>query len=197
MADSKSIDPNSTGKAQISALPESETSMSSFNLFGPITKDDIRVGYISTERGYVQAVSVCEANSHAKKNPGQVFIFKPDRKTVEFLNINQVNKLSEDPGLAKKARSCPEGLNMNGIPSPVSVRFMGGGGIGVVGNPIISESGQVMAVHLVNGGYGYQYPPVVQVHDDSGVGAGAVITVGVGTTFSKVEYYTDKEDFEE
>ena len=71
-----------------------------FNIFQETSKCDIRVGYISTERGYVQGVSICEANSHAKNSPGQVFIFKPDRETVEFLNINEVYKLSEDPGLA-------------------------------------------------------------------------------------------------
>ena len=55
-----------------------------FNLFGAITKNDIRVGYISTERGYVQGVDICAANLHAKKNPGETFIYKPDRKKVNF-----------------------------------------------------------------------------------------------------------------
>ena len=170
---------------------------STFNLFGPITKNDVRVGYISTDRGYVQGVSVCDANSHAKKNPGQTFIHKPNRKTVNFLNINEVNKLGDDPGLANKDTSCPEGLDMNAEPAPVSARFMGGGGIGAVGNPVISPSGQIMALHLVNGGFGYKYPPIVHIHDESGIGAGALVTVGVGTTFSDVQYFTDKEDFEE
>ena len=168
-----------------------------FNLFGPITKDDIKVGYISTDRGYVQGVGVCQANSHAKRNPGETFIYKPSRDKVEFLNINQVNKLSEDPNFANKDTSCPDGLKMDAEPEPVSVRFSGGGGVGVVGNPVVSEKGQLMAVHLVNGGFGYQYPPIVNIHDDSGIGAGAIVKVGVGTTFSEVQYYTDKEDFEE
>ena len=77
-------------------------SKSSFDLFGGITKQDVRVGYISTDRGYITGVNVCEANSHAKRNPGETFIYKPDRKTVEFLNINQVNKLGEDPQEANK-----------------------------------------------------------------------------------------------
>ena len=168
-----------------------------FNLFGPISKADVKVGYISTERGYIQGVGVCEANSYAKRNPGETFIYKPDRKTVEFLNINEVNKLAEDPNIAKKDKSCPDGLNMAGTSSGPKVVFMGGGGIGAVANPVISESGQVMAIHMVNGGFGYQYPPIVEIHDDTGIGAGSVVSVGVGTTYSKVEYYTDKEDFEE
>ena len=91
---------------------------STFNLFGPITKNDIRGAYISTERGYTQGVSLCEANSHAKRNPGETFIYKPTRETIQFLNINEVNKLAEDPLQFEKNDSCPgeDGLNLKGIP---------------------------------------------------------------------------------
>ena len=172
-------------------------SESTFNLFGPITKEDVRVGYLSPERGYIRGLNVCEANSHAKRNPGEVFIYKPKRDEVRFLNINQVNKLGEDPQFAKRDKSCPDGLNIDGTPDPPKAVFSGGGGVGVVGNPIITPKGQLMALHLVNGGYGYQYPPLVHIHDDTGIGAGAVVSVGVGTTYSAVEYFTDKEEFEE
>ena len=37
-----------------------------FDLFGPAKTSDIRVGYISTDRGYVPNVSICEANRYAK-----------------------------------------------------------------------------------------------------------------------------------
>ena len=52
-------------------------SQSKFNIFKPTSKDDIRVGYISTDRGYIQGIDVCAANVHAQKNPGEVFIYKP------------------------------------------------------------------------------------------------------------------------
>ena len=103
-------------------------STSQVNLFGPLTKDDIKVGYISTARGYIQGVSICEANSHAKRNPGETFIYKPNRSTVEFLNINQVNRLGEDPNIANDSQGCPEGLQMASHPGPVSAFFGGGGG---------------------------------------------------------------------
>ena len=48
----------------------------------------------------------------------------------------------------------------------------------------------------MNGGFGYKYPPIVQVQDDSGVGAGAVVKVKVGETDEETIYYSDKEDFE-
>ena len=102
-----------------------EPKKGSFNLFGSISKDEIRVGYISTTRGYITGVDICAANAHAKKNPGETFIYKPDRKTVEFLNINEVNKLAEDPNIAKKDKSCPDGLNMAGTSSGPKVVFMG------------------------------------------------------------------------
>ena len=77
------------------------------NLFGPVQREDVRVGYISTQRGYVQGVDVCQANAHAKRNPGETFIYKPTRETIRFLNINEVNKLAEDPLQFEKNDSCP------------------------------------------------------------------------------------------
>ena len=71
-----------------------------FNLFGPPQKNDITVGYISTDRGYQTGVTICDANQYAKLNPGTTFIFKPDRKTVKFLNIIHVTELSSNPAQA-------------------------------------------------------------------------------------------------
>ena len=47
----------------------------SFDLFGQTTKCDIKVGYISTDRGYVDNIGLYEANVEAKLNPGTQFIF--------------------------------------------------------------------------------------------------------------------------
>ena len=168
-----------------------------FNLFGPISKNDVKVGYISTDRGYREGVGVCEANEYAKLNPGTTFIFKPDRKTVRFLNINEVNELADNPAEATKDQSCPEGLNMHSVPDATKLVFMGGGGIGAVANPVIGDDGALLAVDLVNGGFGYKYPPLVDVVDDSGIGAGAVVSVEVGNVEEQLIYYTDKEDFED
>ena len=114
-----------------------------FNIFGPVSNKDIKVGYISTDRGYMQGVGVCEANEYAKLNPGTTFIFKPNRKTVKFLNINELNELARNPAEATSDEACPEGLNMNATPEPTKVVFMGGGGIGAVANPVIGDDGAV------------------------------------------------------
>ena len=60
--------------------------MAEFNLFGNATKGQITVGYISTERGFVDNVTVCEANDYAKLNPGTQFIFKT-REFTKYMNI--------------------------------------------------------------------------------------------------------------
>ena len=69
---------------------------------------------------------------------------------------------------------------MDGIPKPPRVVFMGGGGVGAVANPVIGDDGGILAIDLVNGGFGYKYPPLVRIEDESGIGAGAVVNVDVG-----------------
>ena len=63
----------------------------SFDLFGPATKCDIQVGYISTDRGLVEGISLYEANQEAKLNPGTQFIFR-NRDKVEYLNKKSKRK---------------------------------------------------------------------------------------------------------
>ena len=79
--------------------------MSSFNLFGPATKCDIRVGYIDPDNGYIADLSIHEANKYAKLNPGSVFILK-NRDVIKYLNINEVNRLTPDDLEPDSARKC-------------------------------------------------------------------------------------------
>ena len=166
-----------------------------FNLFGPPTKCDIKVGYISTDRGYVADINIHEANVYAKANPGTTFIFA-SRERIRYLNINEVNKLTTDD-LFSEADSC-EGVNMDkkSDDAPVKVLFMGGGGIGAQANPIIGRDGGLIGIDMVSRGFGYQYPPIVEVRDESGIAAGAVVIAGIGTTATVFQTYDDEEDFE-
>ena len=80
--------------------------MATFNVFGPTTLNDIRVGYISTDRGLVEGVTICDANSYAKLNPGTQFIFR-NREEIQYLNINEVNALTPDSlGLETPKKYC-------------------------------------------------------------------------------------------
>jgi len=167
-----------------------------FNLFGPASKDDIRVGYISTDRGFVDGVSVCGANDYAKKNPGARFIFRT-RDEIKYIGINDVNKLTPDDAIPKTSaeRDCP-GVQLESDCGPVKVYFYGGGGVGAKANPVIGKDGSLLAVDLVSGGFGYQYAPVTEVKDNCGIGAGSVVRSVLGEIAESVEYYDQEEDFE-
>ena len=166
-----------------------------FNLFGPPTKCDIKVGYISTDRGYVAGIGIHDANVYAKANPGTTFIFAT-RERIKYLNINEVNKLTPED-LTSEVDEC-KGIEMNkkSDEAPIKLVFMGGGGIGAQGNPIIGRDGGVIGVDMVSRGFGYKSAPIVEVRDESGIAAGAVITAGIGTTATVYQTYEDEEDLE-
>ena len=64
---------------------------------------------------------------------------------------------------------------------PPSLKFFGGGGVGASANPVVDSSGNLIAVDLVSGGFGYQTPPQVQVIDPCNNGSGAVLQTILGT----------------
>ncbi len=204
----------------------------SFDLFGPATKCDIKVGYISTDRGFVDGIGLYEANQEAKLNPGTQFIFR-NRDKVQYLNINEVNNLVPDDMLPNKMSANDNcsgivGLNLEGdttksiddafnLKTPIvggttkegasdardktAVDFYGGGGVGVQAAPIIGIDGSILAVQVIHGGYGYQYPPIVDISDDTGQGSGASAKAFIKTRSSDdevlIEEFDAEEDYEE
>jgi len=167
----------------------------SFNLFASPTKDDIRVGYVDPTLGYVDGVSVCEANDYAKNNPGTVFVFRDGDNNIKYLNINDVNGLTPNDLTAKNDK-CGGVQNYSECGTP-RIQFFGGGGIGAVGNPVIGIDGSLLAVDIVSGGHGYQYAPIVAAKDDCEIGNGAVLTAILGETVDEIEVYEGEEDFED
>ena len=83
-------------------------------LFGAPTREDIRVGYIDSDRGYVTGRNICDANRQAKLNPGAQFIIKT-RKRVRYMNENEVNTfqfrvtspLSKSPSISGRGDGSP------------------------------------------------------------------------------------------
>ena len=167
----------------------------SFNVFGAPTLRDVKVGYISTDRGYISGVGLWDANVYAQDNPGTTFIFAT-RDETRYLNINEVNDLTPDD-LGGTQSPC-SGLEMNNKSEDVqpSLVFSGGGGVGVKANPIIGRDGSLLAIDIVSGGFGYKYPPQVSLKDPTGIGAGAVISAGIATTVTSYETYDDEDDVE-
>ena len=197
----------------------------SFNLFGPATICDIKVGYISTDRGYVDGISRYEANQYAALNPGTQFIFK-NRDLIRYLNINEVNQLTPDDLLPNRipTNGCdqesvntfgldiynPDGsINKDAVVSvapgtPLNigsprVYINGGGGVGANANAVIGNDGSLLGVDVVDGGYGYRFPPQIDIVDLEGLGSGAVAIASlcppdrVGT----LQTFENEEDFEE
>ena len=79
----------------------------SFDIFTAATKDSIRIGYIDPDRGYISSNSIYEANLHASKNPGAVFILET-RDKIRYLSINEVNALT--PKDLEVGGVCPDGI---------------------------------------------------------------------------------------
>ena len=193
-----------------------------FDIFGPATKKDIRVGYINPDTGYVQNVSILEANKYAALNPGTMFILKT-RDATRYLTLNEVNALTPDvldvdnnvcggiqglrPG--ERAPFSPfSGAGSDGTQtgSDVNVSYddgcrgrlflSGGGGVGAVGSPIFGRDGSLLAIRVVRGGFGYKYPPKAKLVDSCKRGSGAVIRTIIGELPPTTEYFDQEEDFE-
>ena len=145
----------------------------------PITQtslDNIKVGYISETDGYIQNVSIADANTYAELNPDTEFIFIDGDEKVRFLTIGEVNALT--PKNLLRSDPCLTGDQPCG---PPTLKFFGGGGVGAIANPVVDVNGNLIAVDLVSGGFGYTSPPQVQVIDPCNNGSGAVLQTILGT----------------
>ena len=123
----------------------------------PISNDNIKVGYISEDDGYVKGKSIAQANAYEALNPGTTYIFLNGDNKVEYLSINQVNQLTSKNLL----RTDPCKVGPQPCPPP-TLEFFGGGGIGAEANPVVDRQGNLLAADLVNGGFGYKTPPLLQ-----------------------------------
>ena len=73
----------------------------------PVTQtsfDNIKVGYISETDGYVQNISIADANAYAELNPDTEFIFIDGDEKVRFLTINE--------GVKVHKKECPNALSL-------------------------------------------------------------------------------------
>ena len=156
----------------------------------PVTQtsfDNIKVGYISETDGYIQNVSIADANAYAELNPDTEFIFIDGDEKVRFLTINEVNALT--PKNLLRSDPCLTGDQPCG---PPELKFFGGGGVGAIGNPVVDVNGDLIAVDLVSGGFGYTSPPQVQVIDPCNNGSGAVLQTIIGDQILSGEVSADQ-----
>ena len=142
----------------------------------PTSFDNIKVGYISETDGYVKNISISDANAYAELNPDTEFIFIDGDEKVRFLTISEVNALT--PKNLLRSDPCVTGDQPCG---PPKLKFFGGGGVGASANPVVDSSGNLIAVDIVSGGFGYTSSPQVQVIDPCNNGSGAVLQTILGT----------------
>ena len=149
----------------------------SFNLFGAASNNDIRVGYIDPERGYVRNVTISEANQYAALNPGHTFILETRDKT-RYLTINQVNALTPAdilPSSSAATGTCggveglrPDDLILDDGEVPVSY----GGGANNGGRPGGGgPGGGLVGPGVTNGSFIRANPARIKITGGGGVGA--------------------------
>lgn len=93
--------------------------------------------------------------------------------------VNQATSLADSIGSSLKSLdfsdlfedSCNVGAILCG---PPKVTFFGGGGLGAAANAIVSASGDIIGVDVINPGSGYVDAPFVSFSDPCGKGRGAV-----------------------
>ena len=168
----------------------------SFNLFGPTEKRDIKVGYISTDRGYVKGISLYEANKYAFKNPGTTFILET-RDSTRYLNINDVNNLTVEDIIPKKTAAdgtCPGVVGLNPQVSPNDTIGTGGPGNTIDPRSVLPRGplGPISPEEPVGNGATSSQPtgsqntqtnvpdgsPLVVISGCGGVGAKAIPVIG-------------------
>ena len=172
-------------------------------------KSNIRVGYIDKKQAYVKNVSIKEAKRVAKDDPGKIFIVE-NREGVRYLNINEVIKLrTTKPKKDALSAECNpvEGLkesNEDYSKKNPRIEFFGGGGVGIKANPVVSKDGkQLLSVDLIEGGFGFQYPPFAKFVDDRGFSTQGLLEVDLcgpketEMTFGERDQFEDFEIVEE
>ena len=87
-------------------------------VFGPLNRRTaVKVGYIDKDKGFVGGLTMDEANEHASKDPGTTFIFKSGDNVLRYLNINEVNALTEqDTKRGADTSANGAGSGSNGCP---------------------------------------------------------------------------------
>jgi hypothetical protein len=163
--------------------------------FTAITKNDIKVGYVDPASGYVTDVTICEANDYAFKNPGTKFIFRNGNGEIKYININQVNKLT--PTDLEPTTQCSGLQTVKRCDVPPTIEIVGGGGVGAKANPVIGADGSLIAIDIIDGGFGYKYPPQIIINDPCNIGSGAVATAIIGDIVNTTELYElEPEEYE-
>jgi hypothetical protein len=162
------------------------------DLIGSLSKSMIRLAVVDPKLGLIGNLTINAANQYASENPGTTFLFLDGDNNLRYLSIGEVNKL--EPKDLLRNNPC------NADPAPCGspkIIVSGGGGIGAVGNAVISQdgNGSLLAVDVVAGGYGYKYQPRADLLDACDIGSGAVLKTEIGSELAYEEFFDDIEEY--
>jgi hypothetical protein len=104
------------------------------DLIGSLSKSMIRLAVVDPKLGLIGNLTINAANQYASENPGTTFLFLDGDNNLRYLSIGEVNKL--EPKDLLRNNPC------NADPAPCGspkIIVSGGGGIGAVGNAVISR----------------------------------------------------------
>lgn len=162
------------------------------DLVGSLSKSMIRLSVVDPKLGLISDLTINAANQYASENPGSTFLFIDGDNNLRYLSIGEVNRL-EPRDLIRKQQ-----CNADPVPcgSP-KVIVSGGGGLGAVGNAVISQdgNGSLLAVDVVAGGYGYTSNPRADLFDACDIGSGAVLKTELGNELAYEEFFDEIEEY--
>lgn len=118
------------------------------------------------------AFLTCDESADCSAGDGWSFWYGDYSSAIKIPNLSNIIKLNAfSGGITDGISACFTGPK---FAKPPKVIFKGGGGDGAIANAIISPSGQVVAIDIIDGGNGYTSTPTVTL-DDSGPGSGVVL----------------------
>lgn len=118
------------------------------------------------------AFLTCDEEADCSAGDGWSFWYGDSSSPVEIPDLDNIIKLNAfSGGTTTGVAACSTGPI---FAKPPKVTFKGGGGTGATANAIVSPSGQIVAIDIIDGGTGYTSTPTVTL-DDSGPGSGSVL----------------------
>lgn len=119
---------------------------------------------------------------------GSCYDFKDVLESANVMNASDSNVISsfnQFTNFAKTGEKTPIGSCFTGTPDtlpPPIINIFGGGGLDATAVPLfgsivgegLNKTGSIIGVQLTNPGYGYEFPPYVEILDEYGQGYGAI-----------------------
>jgi hypothetical protein len=121
------------------------------------------------------AFLTCDEDADCSAGDGWSFWYGDSSSNISIPNLSNIIQLNAfSGGVTGGVSACLANSKKPKKAKPPKVKFIGGGGIGAIGNPIISPQGEILGVDIIDGGTGYTSSPTVVLSDD-GPGSGTVL----------------------